>query len=146
MPRTLIHNESVERSEFIEPDEPLENPPYEWEYDNATAREAATGFLTKHLGRLCHQIDDHSLWLLVGISPTQWQPMGGTSGHERAHSLHSSADHSNVQGTPTDGQALVYNAALAKWEPGSVSGAFNFLITNEGGLVYDNAGELVLKG
>jgi hypothetical protein len=146
VPRTVIHADQTQQSEFMEPNEFLENPPYAWEFADAAQREAATGFDPIMRGWLARQLDDDSLWMLTGISPTVWKPMGGTSSHERGHSLHSPSDHIDVQGTPTEGQALVWNASQAKWLPGSVSGAFNFVMTTEGGIVYDNSEEPVLKG
>jgi hypothetical protein len=46
--------------------------PYQWQYDNSTLREAATGFLVTDVGKLALQVDDKSLWLLSVHSPAAW--------------------------------------------------------------------------
>jgi len=46
-------------------------------------------------------------WLLT--------PVAG--GHDRGHTILGALDHTDTQGTPTDGQVLAYNATDAKWEP-----------------------------
>lgn len=144
MPQTKIHGDDAEGADFIEPGEMLDNPPYTWVYADSTAREAATGFVEADIGKLARQSDENSLWMLVGYSPTEWKAMGGT-GHSRGHSLHDPLDHTNVEGTPEDGQALVYDAEAAKWKPGAVASA-DVLYTTEGGVVYDNNDDLVLRG
>ncbi len=53
--------------------------PYTWEYDDATAREAATGFAAADVGKLARQLDDNSLWMLVDDSPETWQQVGGAT-------------------------------------------------------------------
>ena len=101
MPRTLLHADQTQQDEFIEPNEFLENPPYAWEFANASQREAATGFDLVMVGWLARQLDDNSLWMLTGINPTRWR-----------------------------------NTAIAT----------DVLLTNDGGIVYDSHGELVLRG
>lgn len=51
--------------------------PYNWEYADATARNAATGFVADDVGKLARQLDDNSIWLLTGYSPVTWVQMGG---------------------------------------------------------------------
>jgi hypothetical protein len=50
---------------------------HSYEYADATAREAATGFTVDDLYRLALQLDDHSLWILVDDSPVTWEAVGG---------------------------------------------------------------------
>jgi hypothetical protein len=53
--------------------------PYNWEYDNATNRENATGFVTDDIGKLARQLDDDSLWMLIDTLPT-WKNILGQRG------------------------------------------------------------------
>ena len=50
--------------------------PYNWEYANSTAREAATGFTSADLGKQARQTDENSLWMLTATTPT-WVEVGG---------------------------------------------------------------------
>lgn len=43
--------------------------PYQWEFADQTAREAASGLLEVDLGKLARQLDDNSLWLLTATTP-----------------------------------------------------------------------------
>ena len=54
--------------------------PYNWEYDDATEREAATGFVPGDVGKLARQLDDNSLWMLIDDSPETWIAIGGSGG------------------------------------------------------------------
>jgi hypothetical protein len=47
--------------------------------------------------------------------------------------------------TKVDGYTLIYNSATGKYEPAPVA-ALAFLLTSEGGIIYDSNGEVVLKG
>ncbi len=58
--------------------------PYSWEYDNATERAAAVGFLAADVGKLAWQHDDNSIWLLTSVTPTWTQVGGVASGTEAA--------------------------------------------------------------
>lgn len=51
--------------------------PHNWEYADATARTAATGFTSGDVGKLARQLDDNSLWILADDSPVTWQEVGG---------------------------------------------------------------------
>ena len=53
--------------------------PYNWEYADQTAREAATGFVTADLGKLARQTDSNGLFMLVATTPT-WHDTGGGGG------------------------------------------------------------------
>ena len=78
------------------------------------------------------------------LSPDEHTQIGdGSPHHARGHTIASTSDH-DVSGTPADGQVLVWSSSAGKWVPQAISLA-SFLIASWGGLVYDNAGELVLK-
>ena len=53
--------------------------PHAWEYTDATAREAATGFTEDDLYRLALQVDDHSLWILTDHDPVAWVSVRGSA-------------------------------------------------------------------
>jgi hypothetical protein len=62
--------------------------PYTWEYDDATEREASTGFVAGDVGRLARQLDDNSLWMLTDDDPETWvQVGGGGSGYDEGTSF-----------------------------------------------------------
>jgi hypothetical protein len=56
-------------------DIPLEerHAPHNWEYADATAREAATGFVPEDIGRQALQLDDFSRWTLIDDDPATWR-------------------------------------------------------------------------
>lgn len=54
--------------------------PYNWEYADTTAREAATGFSAGDVGKLARQLDDNTLWMLVDDSPETWVQVGADVG------------------------------------------------------------------
>ncbi len=49
--------------------------PHSFEYANAAAREAATGFVTADIGKLAWQTDDDTFWVLKATTPT-WVLLG----------------------------------------------------------------------
>jgi hypothetical protein len=51
--------------------------PANWEYADATARGAATGFVAGDVGKLARQLSDNSLWMLTDESPIAWAQVGG---------------------------------------------------------------------
>ena len=51
---------------------------YNWTYADATAREAATGFVSADVGKLARQLDDDSLWMLAEYSPIAWASVSAT--------------------------------------------------------------------
>jgi len=53
--------------------------PITWEYDDATARTGATGFISTDVGKLAWQKDDDSIWLLTAIDPV-WASFGSSGG------------------------------------------------------------------
>ena len=46
--------------------------PYSFEYADAAARLAATGFIINHVGKLARQISDNTSWILTNYSPIVW--------------------------------------------------------------------------
>jgi hypothetical protein len=53
----------------------LESPgsihvPHQWEYADASARQAATGFVASDVGKLALQLDDFTFWALSAVTPT----------------------------------------------------------------------------
>jgi hypothetical protein len=46
--------------------------PYNWAYDDESARTGATGLVIGDIGKLCRQLDDNSVWMLTNYSPTTW--------------------------------------------------------------------------
>lgn len=53
--------------------------PYAWEFANRAAREAGVGVDVSGIGKLARQLDDDSLWMLVGTDPITWKAAGGGS-------------------------------------------------------------------
>jgi len=51
--------------------------PIRWVYDDATDREAATGFVPGDVNNLAKQTDDDSVWILTDDSPITWSQLGG---------------------------------------------------------------------
>ena len=46
---------------------------HNWEYPNATARSAASGFTAEDIGKVAWQKDNDSFWFLKSNSPVVWQ-------------------------------------------------------------------------
>lgn len=53
--------------------------PHSYEYADAAAREAATGFVTTDLNKWALQLDDGSYWRLTATTPA-WEQCGGNMG------------------------------------------------------------------
>ncbi len=51
-----------------------------WVYADATARAAATGFVTGDVGRVAYQSDTGSYWRLTDDDPVAWEQVGGSGG------------------------------------------------------------------
>jgi hypothetical protein len=64
---------------MLHKDTPLEDrhPTHAWEYADAAARTAATGFVSGDVGKLALQLNDYSLWMLTATTPT-WQAFGAS--------------------------------------------------------------------
>jgi len=54
--------------------------PFAYTYANATARNAATGFITIDIGKIAWQTDDNSVWLLTDDSPITWFQINAAAG------------------------------------------------------------------
>lgn len=53
--------------------------PIRWIYDDATDREAATGFVPADVNNFAKQTDDDSIWILTDDSPITWAQVGGNT-------------------------------------------------------------------
>ena len=53
---------------------------HNWEYADAAARTAATGFGPSDVHKLALQLDENSLWMLADDSPPTWQAVGTGGG------------------------------------------------------------------
>lgn len=90
------------------------HPPHNWEYADAAARVAATGFVAADVKKLALQLDDYSLWMLTATTPT-WTPVGNAAGVTATGSLASAAivlgnggvDAVTASGLTTDGTSRV---------------------------------------
>ena len=51
--------------------------PHVWEYADATARLAASGFIANDVKKLALQLSDNTFWVLLTHSPATWTAMGG---------------------------------------------------------------------
>ena len=49
---------------------------HNWEYADATARGAASGFVTADLKKVALQLSDNSFWVLTAVTPT-WVAIAG---------------------------------------------------------------------
>lgn len=54
--------------------------PRNWEYADATARLAATGFIATDVGKDARQLSDNTIWVLTDESPVTWVQIGGPPG------------------------------------------------------------------
>lgn len=54
--------------------------PYRWTYADATARAAASGFVSADVGALAWQQSDNTFWMLTATTPTWVSVAGGTNG------------------------------------------------------------------
>lgn len=50
---------------------------YQWSYANAAARTGASGFVSADIGKVAHQQDNDSFWVLTATTPT-WSEITGT--------------------------------------------------------------------
>ena len=73
---------------------------YNWSYADATARNAATGFVSTDVGKVARQEDDNSYWLLIDYSPIEWQFLSGGSGSLPSHA--SNHQHGGVDEVATE--------------------------------------------
>ncbi len=57
----------------------------DYEYADATARNAATGFTADDVKKFALQLDDFSVWILTAVTPT-WAQISGTDTDEKVKS------------------------------------------------------------
>jgi hypothetical protein len=126
MGATKLDTDQAE-GKFIVEDEDINNPICSMRFVDQTARESANGwvyqgvyraFSSSDLRKVAAQEDDDTLWQLIGISPTVWKQID-TPTHARGHSLTSTLDHTDVQGTPSNDDLLRWSAQLNMWVPSS---------------------------
>lgn len=55
------------------------HPAHNWEYADAAARTAATGFVPADVGKWARQLDNNTFWVLTDDSPVTWASVGGSS-------------------------------------------------------------------
>lgn len=54
--------------------------PWSWEFADAAAREAATGFVAADVNKMALQLNDVTAWVLTSHSPILWVPVSGSGG------------------------------------------------------------------
>lgn len=61
--------------------------PYAWEYADSTARTTASGMYSTDEGKFARQLDDDTIWMLIGSSPVTWEPVsaGAVPAHANTH-------------------------------------------------------------
>lgn len=52
--------------------------PFTWIFVDEAARLAANSFVIGDVHKIAYQQADHSVWILTGINPVVWMPMGGS--------------------------------------------------------------------
>jgi hypothetical protein len=62
--------------------------PYNWSYADATAREAATGFVSTDEGKFARQENDNTIWMLIDYSNDGWVQIGGVGAGELTIEAH----------------------------------------------------------
>lgn len=81
--------------------------PYNFEYADETARSAATGLVSSDVGKFARQLDDNTLWMLIGYSPVEWVEVGGAgAGSGDVVGPGSSVDNTLVRFDGTTGKAV----------------------------------------
>jgi hypothetical protein len=54
-----------------------------WSYADTAARTGATGLVAADVGKFCHQLDNHTVWMLINHSPVTWVSLSGL--HATSH-------------------------------------------------------------
>lgn len=88
---------------------------HNWEYADATARLAATGFTAADVKKIALQLDDNSIWILTDDSPVTWKAAGGTGAVTATGTLTANAvvmgnggvETKSVAGVTTDGTSRI---------------------------------------
>ena len=99
------------------------HPIHNWEYADAAAREAASGFALTDLKKVALQLDSLSFWVLVDVGggPSAWSPVGQTVGgftsstpaDQLEAALHAQ------DGGATDAYAITLSPAIASYVTGT---------------------------
>lgn len=84
--------------------------PHSWEYADATARAAATGFVLADLYKLALQVDNDSLWILTATTPT-WVAVAGAAGDHGALAGLTDDDHTQYSIANPIAATVTYNAS-----------------------------------
>lgn len=86
--------------------------PYNWEYADSTARNAATGFSSGDVGKIARQLDNNSLWLLTNEDPITWSQVGGSDIDAVHKNIASEISGVTSKSTPVGGDiALIEDSA-----------------------------------
>jgi hypothetical protein len=107
--------------------------PYQWEYADDIAREAATGFASSDVGKFARQLDNDSIWMLTDESPVTWiavsQGGSGVIPHEQTHRIDGTDALSSGLST-----GLLYGGILSV----NALDDTKFDITDGAGIIVDN--------
>lgn len=99
------------------------HPIHNWEYDDATAREAATGFAVTDLKKVALQLDDLTYWTLVDVAggPSAWSPFdkGGTPFNADTPADELEAALHAADAGSTDAYAITLAPAISSYIPGT---------------------------
>lgn len=100
--------------------------PYQWEYANEALRISASGFVSTDIGKLARQLDNNSLWMLIGTVPT-WQNIGGSGGGGNMNGPISATDNAIVRFNGLTGTLVQDSSALVDdsgslFVPGLING------------------------
>jgi len=93
--------------------------PHRWEYADATAREAATGFVPSDVGKLALQLDSGAYWRLTDDDPITWTPLTGAATNTDIYANRPTAGNAGNLFLPSDGFVIERDdgAAWASWGP-----------------------------
>lgn len=83
---------------------------HNYEYADATARNAASGFVADDVGKVARQVDNGSFWILKSHSPVTWSPMGGGAGGGARNLLQFDASFA-----PTDSDSSDFEGSIGGW-------------------------------
>ncbi len=99
------------------------HPIHNWEYADAAAREAASGFALTDLKKVALQLDSLSFWVLVDVGggPSGWSPVGQTVGGFTSSTPADQLDaafHAQ-DGGASDAYAITLSPAIASYVTGT---------------------------
>ncbi|HEY7117525.1 MAG TPA: hypothetical protein VH475_13135 [Tepidisphaeraceae bacterium] len=124
---------------------------YAWDYADATARTAATGFASTDVGKSARQLDNNSIWMLTDDSPITWVQVGGSGSGYSDEQARDALAAALVAGTgiaitlndPSDTITIALAGTGAPPAPHSHTLAD---ITDEGTLASQNASAVAITG